>query len=79
MEISAEDEQKIQNAIQSFEQTQMIQEQIFDLADFCFSKCITNVRDGLDKNDKVCVVNCVDRFIDATDIVLKTFPGLNNN
>ena len=42
------------------------------LTDICFKKCISKISSGtLDRSEEACAQNCVDRWMDAHEAVLK--------
>ncbi|RKO96577.1 hypothetical protein CXG81DRAFT_24641 [Caulochytrium protostelioides] len=43
--------------------------------DVCWEKCITRVNSSLSKDDKTCLSNCVERFLDSTIAVLGKLQG----
>jgi len=51
---------------------------IHSLTDLCFNKCITSkISAGkLDRSEEPCMQNCVDRFMDANNIVLKNLESM---
>lgn len=48
-------------------------QQVHSLTDMCFRKCVTSkISAGkLDRSEEPCVMNCVDRYMDANMTVIK--------
>lgn len=46
---------------------------VHELTDICWKKCVTGgiSSSGLDRKEEPCIQNCVDRFLDANEAVLK--------
>lgn len=46
---------------------------VHNLTDICWKKCVTgSIKSGkLDRSEESCAQNCVDRFLDANDTVLR--------
>ena len=71
-------DEKFEEALQALEQSRIIQDQIFNLNDMCFTKCNSSEITGnssFDTKNKQCIVNCVNRYFETFEIVGKTFPG----
>jgi hypothetical protein len=77
-DFTQEDQAKLNQALGAIEQAQVLQNQIYQLTDLCFSKCIAKVRQPDDKNDMICINNCAERFLDATQVIMKNFPAFTN-
>lgn len=67
------DKQELQQFLKNESQKSTIQQSIHSLTDMCFRKCITSkISSGkLDKYEEPCMQNCVDRFMDANNLILK--------
>ncbi|KAI8901743.1 Tim10/DDP family zinc finger-domain-containing protein [Globomyces pollinis-pini] len=63
---------RLTKALMDAEKTQMFQSSVHDLTDLCWTKCITRIKSYPDKNDQVCVMNCVERFLDSTHIIMQS-------
>ncbi|ESZ92286.1 putative metal ion transporter C27B12.12c [Sclerotinia borealis F-4128] len=70
--LSDRDKQELQQFIVNETQKTQIQQAVHSLTDVCWKKCITgNIRSGkLDKGEESCAMNCVDRFLDSSQVVL---------
>ncbi|TPX78250.1 hypothetical protein CcCBS67573_g00460 [Chytriomyces confervae] len=57
------------------QQRAAFQQQIHQFTDVCWEKCIVNskVKAGLDRYDEACMTNCVDRFVDASRVIVNVF------
>ncbi|KAF2457148.1 Tim10/DDP family zinc finger-domain-containing protein [Lineolata rhizophorae] len=71
--LSDRDKQELQQFVVNESQKARVQQNIHNLTDMCFKKCITSkISSGkLDRSEEPCVLNCVDRFLDANNLVLK--------
>ena len=51
----------------------MVMIQVHSLTDMCFRKCVTSkISAGkLDRSEEPCMMNCVDRYMDANMTVIK--------
>ncbi|KAF7532281.1 hypothetical protein G7054_g8089 [Neopestalotiopsis clavispora] len=51
---------------------------IHSLTDVCWNKCITGtIKSGqMDKNETSCMVNCADRFLDASSLTMKHLQSM---
>ncbi|KAL2039159.1 hypothetical protein N7G274_008208 [Stereocaulon virgatum] len=76
--LSEYDKRELQQNLQNEMQKAKIQESIHNLTDICWTKCITKgISSGkLDRNEESCTQNCVDRFLDANEAVLKHLNAL---
>lgn len=56
----------------------MVSIAIHSLTDMCFRKCITSKISSpkLDKYEEPCMQNCVDRFMDANNLILKQLEAM---
>lgn len=50
-----------------------------DMSEKCFSMCIKKPGSSLENNDKRCLTNCMDRFIDSYNVVSKVFLSRVSN
>ncbi|KAJ9662955.1 Mitochondrial import inner membrane translocase subunit tim8 [Coniosporium apollinis] len=76
--LSDRDKQELQQFVVNESQKARIQQSIHSLTDICFRKCITGkISSGkLDRYEEPCMQNCVDRFIDANNIILKNLESM---
>ncbi|CAH7666534.1 Tim10/DDP family zinc finger-domain-containing protein [Phakopsora pachyrhizi] len=59
-----------------------LQTSIHTFTDMCFDKCVPKAPDSrFSRSEESCLVNCVDRFLDASreDIYLFNLKDLNDN
>ncbi|KAF2434730.1 putative mitochondrial intermembrane space translocase subunit Tim10 [Tothia fuscella] len=72
------DKQELQQFIKNETQKSNIQQSIHSLTDMCFRKCITAKPSSgkLDKYEEPCMQNCVDRFMDANNLILKQLEAM---
>jgi len=79
--LSDRDKQELQQFVANESQKARIQSSIHNLTDICFRKCITSKISAakLDKYEEPCMMNCVDRFMDANNVVLRELQGLQRN
>ncbi|KAL2156076.1 hypothetical protein VTH82DRAFT_821 [Thermothelomyces myriococcoides] len=65
--LSEKDKTELRQFFANEEQRSRIQSQTHELTGICWKKCITStIKSGaLDKSEKTCLANCVDRFMDA--------------
>lgn len=59
--------QEMMDRVAAQQQQAMVQQLFTTLTDKCFAKCITKPASQTDGN-KVCVANCIDRYLEATKI-----------
>jgi len=71
--LSDRDKQELQQFVANESQKARIQSSIHNLTDTCFRKCITSKISSskLDKYEEPCMKNCVDRFMDANNVILR--------
>ncbi|KAF6241501.1 hypothetical protein HO173_000211 [Letharia columbiana] len=71
--LSDRDKRDLQQSINNEMQKAKIQESVHELTDICWTKCVTGAisSSGLDRKEEPCVRNCVERFLDANEAVLK--------
>ena len=69
-------DEKFEQTLQALEQSRVIQDQIFNLNDLCFTKCHSNLdqNTNFDTKSKQCIVNCVNRYFETFEMVGNTFP-----
>ncbi|KAF2404763.1 hypothetical protein EJ06DRAFT_504222 [Trichodelitschia bisporula] len=72
------DKAELQQFLKNETQKSTIQQAIHSLTDVCFRKCITGkISSGtLDKTEEPCMRNCVDRFMDANNSILKQLESM---
>ena len=51
-------------------QKAQIQEQIHNLTDVCWEKCIDKVGAKLESKQQSCITNCVERFFDTSNFIV---------
>jgi import inner membrane translocase subunit TIM8 len=73
-EFSADEQEQLQSGFQKLQQMSQIQENIFELTDICWEKCFTKSKQN-DKQDQICMMNCAERFLDATSVIVKSLPA----
>jgi len=71
--LSAKDKQDLNQFIVQEGQKAQIQQTVHSLTDTCFRKCITSkISSGkLDRSEEPCMMNCVDRYMDANMAVIR--------
>ena len=52
---------------------------VHNLADACWDKCVDKIGSKLDSRTETCIVNCVERFIDASNFVANRFTQIGQN
>jgi len=74
------DKMELQQFIKNESQKSNIQQAIHSLTDMCFRKCITSrVSSGaLDRYEDPCLQNCVERFMDANNLILKQLESMQS-
>ncbi|KAL0637200.1 Mitochondrial import inner membrane translocase subunit tim8 [Maublancomyces gigas] len=67
------DRKELQQFIENEHQKAKFQTNVHNLTDMCWSKCMTAKISGttIDKNEKPCLENCVNRFIDSQKTIVK--------
>ena len=76
-DFSPKDQQKLQKALETIDQSNQLQSQLFDLTDLCFEQCIKKPSVDLSRPEKACLMNCTNRFFDATMVVMNSFKDSN--
>ncbi|KAK0512855.1 hypothetical protein JMJ35_004872 [Cladonia borealis] len=71
--LSDYEKRELQQNLQNEMQKAKIQESVHNLTDICWTKCVTKgISSGtLDRTEESCTQNCVERFLDANEAVLK--------
>ncbi|KAK5166257.1 Mitochondrial import inner membrane translocase subunit tim8 [Saxophila tyrrhenica] len=71
--LSDKDKQDLNQFIMAESQKAQIQQNVHNLTDMCFKKCVTSkISAGtLDRSEQPCVQNCVDRYMDANMTVIR--------
>ncbi|KAF1812089.1 hypothetical protein P152DRAFT_459046 [Eremomyces bilateralis CBS 781.70] len=71
--LSDTDKAELRQFIQAESQKASLQQSIHSLTDLCFRKCITaRIANGkLDKYEEPCMTNCVERFLDGTQLIVR--------
>ncbi|KAL9100856.1 MAG: hypothetical protein Q9163_003822 [Psora crenata] len=66
------DKRELQQTLGNEMQKAKIQEAVHTLTDLCWTKCVTGtIRSAqLDRGEAACTQNCVERFLDANEVVL---------
>uniref|UniRef100_A0A2L2Y6L2 Mitochondrial import inner membrane translocase subunit n=1 Tax=Parasteatoda tepidariorum TaxID=114398 RepID=A0A2L2Y6L2_PARTP len=54
-------------------------EQVHHITDICWDKCIDKPSSKLDSRSQACLVNCVERFLDASLMLTNRFAHLLQN
>lgn len=59
--------------IQVESQKQKFTQLVHELADTCWEKCMVDAKIGprLESKNEACLVNCVDRFLDTTNFIVR--------
>ncbi|EEH23357.1 hypothetical protein PABG_05568 [Paracoccidioides brasiliensis Pb03] len=75
------DRREVQQFVANEAQKATIQSNVHQLADMCWKKCITGRVSGgtLDRSEESCAQNCVDRWIDTSNAVLKHLETLRGS
>ncbi|KAL4806019.1 Tim10/DDP family zinc finger-domain-containing protein [Aspergillus unguis] len=76
--LSEADKKELSQLLQNESQKAAIQQNVHFIADTCWKKCITSkvTSARLDKNEEACAANCVNRWMDANNAVLKHLESL---
>ncbi|KAK4137321.1 hypothetical protein BT67DRAFT_438580 [Trichocladium antarcticum] len=71
--LNDKDKAELRQFFTNEEQRSRIQSQTHELTGICWKKCVaSSIRNGeLDKGERSCLQNCVDRFMDANLVTLK--------
>ncbi|KAF2490346.1 hypothetical protein BU16DRAFT_494294 [Lophium mytilinum] len=79
--LSERDKQELTQFVQNESQKARIQSAIHNLTDTCFRKCVTSkiASRELDKYEQPCMQNCVDRWMDANNVIMKELQALQRN
>ncbi|KAF2095190.1 hypothetical protein NA57DRAFT_79676 [Rhizodiscina lignyota] len=78
--LSDSDKRELQQFVMQEAQKATIQQSIHSLTDMCFKKCIGKISSGkLDKYEEPCMQNCVERFMDASHLVLKQLENMRTS
>ena len=64
-------QQELQQFLQSESVKQRFQAQVHQFTDMCWDKCITKVGKKLDRSDESCLGYCVERYLDAGQLLVK--------
>ncbi|CAK9821616.1 Mitochondrial import inner membrane translocase subunit Tim13 [Anthophora retusa] len=51
------------------------QELLSKMSEKCFKKCVVRPGTSLDSSEQKCVAMCMDRYMDAYNLVLKTYSA----
>ena len=52
---------------------------VHNLTDTCWDRCVEKIGSKLDSRTETCLVNCVERFIDASNFVANRFAQIGHN
>ena len=52
---------------------------VHNLTDTCWDRCVEKIGSKLDSRTETCLVNCVERFIDASNFVANRFAQIGQN
>ena len=52
---------------------------VHNITDACWDKCVDKVGSKLDSRTETCIVNCVERFIDSSNLVTNRFTQIGQN
>ncbi|KAL1582796.1 hypothetical protein WHR41_08325 [Cladosporium halotolerans] len=76
--LSAKDKQELNQFVVGETQKAQIQSTIHELNSVCFKKCITGRMSSgsLERNEDSCMKNCVDRYMDASMLVVKNLEKM---
>lgn len=76
--LSDSDKRDLQQSINNEMQKAKIQESVHELTDICWKKCVTGSisSSSLDSKEEPCIQNCVERFLDANEAVLKHLSAM---
>ncbi|KAL4902454.1 hypothetical protein BDW74DRAFT_158616 [Aspergillus multicolor] len=71
--LSEADQKELTQTLNHQSQKVLIQQNVHHLADLCWKKCITSKATSgrLDKTEETCAMNCVERWLDTNNSVLK--------
>ena len=73
--MSSPAEQEAQKELQIFLQSENLkarfQQQVHEFTEMCWDKCIGKIGNKLEKSDENCLGNCVERFLDAGQLLVK--------
>ncbi|KAL4735500.1 Tim10/DDP family zinc finger-domain-containing protein [Aspergillus similis] len=76
--LSETDQKELHQILQTESQKAAIQQNVHHLADACWKKCITSkvTSSRLEKSEEACAMNCVDRWLDTNNAVLKHLQAM---
>lgn len=66
------------NNIRQEVQAQFMKEMMTNINETCFKTCSGTKGDGLDFTEKMCLSNCVDRYMEVMSVVSKTLVEKQN-
>jgi hypothetical protein len=75
--LSEKDQDRVLKKVNEIQQGTLLRNQILEMTEFCFKKCYPKIKSSKEKADSICVMNCVERFFDATEVVAQSFPQGN--
>lgn len=61
---------QLQHFIEIESQKQRFQQLVHQMTEVCWEKCVDKPGPKLDSRTEVCLVNCVERFIDTSQFIL---------
>ncbi|PGH05970.1 hypothetical protein AJ79_06659 [Helicocarpus griseus UAMH5409] len=72
------DKREVQQFVHNEAQKAAIQSNVHQLTDMCWKKCVTGKISGgnLERGEESCAQNCVDRWMDANNAILKHLESL---
>ncbi|KAJ5095145.1 mitochondrial import inner membrane translocase subunit Tim8 [Penicillium argentinense] len=76
--LSDADKQDLSKILQNEAQKTNIQQNVHQLNDICFKKCVTSrpISGTLDRSEEACAQNCVERWMDTQFSVLKKLESM---
>ena len=70
-------QKELQEFVAFEQQKAMLHEQIHNYTDMCWDKCIGKVGTKLDKYEENCLGNCVERFLDTSEWLVKRLQSMS--
>ena len=61
------------------QQKARFQQQVHEFTDMCWDKCVAKINNKLDRSEENCLGNCVERYLDTTQFLLRRLGTLSGS
>ena len=72
-------QKELQQFLQMENQKYRFQQQVHSFTEICWDKCVGKIGNKLDRSEENCLGNCVERFLDTGNLLLKRLEDMSTS